>query len=182
MKQISIFDIEGVEAPKPKSSKRAMDDRSSMHREPPLPLSTVGDVQLTGGDAARVLQGEPRDTVIAERVKASEARRNDPNLHRHTFVNIADNPLTFIDPVGNYCIRCAPHDSVWMRPVNHEKLDEDVRRFLVPSVFAMGLVMKGKIKPTPALIKTFVESGLLDPRSSVHEVRPTHIYDATVDF
>ena len=184
MKQLSIFDIDGIDKPKPKSSKHAMDDRSSMHREPPLPLPTAPTpgVNLTGGDAVRILEGEPRDKVIAEREQDNEVRRSDKTLHMFTFINIGDKVLTYIDPVGRYRIRTALLGSVWMRPANHEKLDDEVRRVLVPSAFAMRLVLNGKIKPTVELIKTFVEAGLLDARSTLHELRPTDTYDDTVEF
>lgn len=182
------------ESPPPEPEKRPRRRRRSKKaskpvepteaRVEPIPSPHAPDLDdaaiIHGGMAQRILSGECREDVIAERRAEIAAERKQPGRHKGFFVNIGEEPLRFKS--GNMTCSVGRHDSIWLRPEAHEALDDEVRRVLVPSLFALRLVLDGKVKSTRPMIAAFISAGLLDARSTVHELRPTPAFDDAVEF
>jgi len=153
-------------------------------RVEPIPSPHAPDLDdaaiIHGGMAQRILSGERREDVIAERRAEIAAERKQPGRHKGFFVNIGEEPLRFKS--GNMTCSVIRHGSIWLRPEAHEALDDEVRRVLVPSLFALRLVTGGKLKATRPMLAAFISAGLLDARSTVHELRPTPAFDDAVEF
>lgn len=195
MKQLTIFDLSGIAPDKPDPSLQAAIADCANYDPPsnhatdvlmasPLPEAEADDGPipfedariLSGDDTIRILQGESRAKVLAER----RERNAEAVDHTRIFVNIAEADIRF--EFDRCRMTVGRHKSAWFLPEKHEKLDDDVRRVLVPSDFALWCVLDGKIKPTATLVDTLISAGLLEPTSTVHELRPTPAFDDTIQF
>lgn len=195
MQQLTIFDLPGVAPDKPDPTLQAAIADCENYNPPPNHATDVlmasplpeADGQegpipfedariLSGDDTLRILAGESRAKVLAER----RARLADTVDHTRIFVNIAEADIRF--EFDRCRMTVGRHKSAWFLPEKHEKLDDDVRAVLVPSDFALWCVLDGKIKPTATLVDTLILAGLLEPTSTVHELRPTPAFDDTIQF
>jgi hypothetical protein len=153
---------------------------------PPIPFSEAR--LLSGADAQRILCGEPREKVLAERkawlrekgydLDAPPAPAPEPSppeprkvapadpfsMAKATYINLCDSPLRFRvndAPGGEMVVH--PERSVWLLNQSFNRLDFADKECLVGSQDVLVLVRRGEIELTDRLCESLRRAGLQPP-------------------